>query len=91
MAIFLSQFYWNFISWPLFISLINTCIVWVSSIVVRALPYCAKDHGSGPTSNLWLDTRSLSTQQQMGTRWKHWGDKGGEERNWTSYLKKLMA
>ena len=22
----------------------------------------------------------------MGTQWEHWGDKGGEERNWPPYL-----
>ena len=64
---------------------------WASSIAVRAVAYCAEDHGSGPTSSLWLDARSLSTQQRMGTRWKHWGDKGGEERNWPPYPKKPMA
>ena len=45
---------------------------WACSIAVRALAYCAEDHGSGPTSSQWLDTRSLSTQQRMGTWWKHW-------------------
>ena len=49
--------------------------------MVRALAYCAEDRGSGPTWNQWLEARSLSTQQQMGTRLKHWGDKGSEERN----------
>ena len=29
---------------------------------------------------------SLSTQQLTGTQWKHWGDKGGKERNWPPYL-----
>ena len=33
-----------------------------------------------------LDARSLFIQQQMGTWWQHWGDKGGEERNWPPYL-----
>ena len=27
----------------------------------------------------------------MGTRWKHWGDKGGEERNWPLNLTMPMA
>ena len=35
------------------------------------LAYCSEDHGSGPTWNQWLEACSLSTQQQMGTRWKH--------------------
>ena len=38
------------------------------------------------TTGKWLNSRSLFTQQQMGTQWQHWGDKGGEERNWPSYL-----
>ena len=59
--------------------------------MVRALTYCAEDHVSGSTSSQWLDARSLSNQQRMGTRWKHWGDKGGKERSWTPYLTKLMA
>jgi len=29
---------------------------------------------------------SLLIQQRMGTWWQHWGDKGGEERNWPPYL-----
>ena len=33
-----------------------------------------------------LNARSLFTQQRMGTWWQHWGDKGGEERNWPPYL-----
>ena len=33
-----------------------------------------------------LNGRSLFTQQQVGTRWEHWGDKGGEEGNWPPYL-----
>ena len=39
---------------------------WASSIAVRALAYCAEDHGSRPTFNQWLDVRSLPTQQRMG-------------------------
>jgi len=34
----------------------------------------------------WLIARSLFTQQQMGSWWQHWGDNGGEERNWPPYL-----
>ena len=37
-------------------------------------------------STPWPNARSLFTQQQMGTWWQHWGDKGGEERNWPPYL-----
>ena len=33
-----------------------------------------------------LNARSLFTQQQMGTRWQHWEEKGGDERNWPPYL-----
>ena len=29
---------------------------------------------------------TLLTQQQMGTWWQHWGNKGGEEKNWPPYL-----
>ena len=65
--------------------------VWASSIAVRALAYCSEDHGSGPTSSQWLDARSLFTQLRMGTWWKHWGGKDGEERSWPSYLTKPMA
>ena len=39
-----------------------------------------------PYSMPWLNARSLFTQQQMGTQWEHWEDKGGEERNWPPYL-----
>ena len=39
----------------------------------------------------WLGARSLSTQQQMGTRWNQWGDKGGEERKWPPYLTMPMT
>ena len=46
-------------------------------------------HGSGPIWNQWLETRSLSTQQQI--QWKHWGDKDGEERSWPSYLTMPLA
>ena len=53
--------------------------------MVRPLVYFAEERGSGPTWNRWLEARPLSTQQQMGTRWKHWGDKSGEERNWSQY------
>ena len=38
--------------------------IWASSIAVRALAYCAEDHGSGPISSQWLDARSLPTQQR---------------------------
>ena len=60
-------------------------------VAVRALAYYGEDHGSRPTSSQWLGTRSLSTQQQMGTWSKHWSDKGGEERSWPPYFIKLMA
>ena len=59
--------------------------------MIKALAYCAEDRGSGPTWNHWLEARSLFTQEQMGTRWKHWGDKGGEERNWPPYFTMPMA
>ena len=52
-----------------------------SSIVVRA----HASHAEG----LWFEsdlTRVHASEQQMGTQWEHWGDKGGEERNWPSYL-----
>ena len=39
-----------------------------------------------PDSRPWLSARSLFTQKQMSTWWKHWGDKGGEGRNWPPYL-----
>ena len=58
----------------------------MTSIAVWALAYCTEDHRSGPIKNQWLEAHSLATQQQMGTRWKHWGDKGGEEMNWSRYL-----
>jgi len=39
-------------------------------------------------SNLmpWLNPCSLLTQQWMGTRWQHWGDKSGEKWNWPPYV-----
>jgi len=36
----------------------------------------------------WLNASRLLTQQQMDTRWQHWGDKGSEDRNWPPYLKR---
>ena len=39
-----------------------------------------------PDSMPLLNARSLFTQQQMGTQCEHWGDKGGEERNWPPYI-----
>ena len=57
------------------------------------------DHGSGfrfgtpvwdPSKpNAWK--LAHSTQQQMGTRLKHRGNNGGEERNWPPYLIMPMA
>ena len=32
---------------------------WASSLAVRALTYCAEDHGSGPILSQWLDARSV--------------------------------
>ena len=64
---------------------------WASSTVVTVLAYCAKDCSLASTWNHWLEACSLSTQQQIGTRWKHWGDKGSEERSWPPYLTMPMA
>ena len=55
--------------------------------MVRAHASCAEGLRFEPDSMPWLSARSLFTQQQMGTQWEHWGDKGGEERNWPPYLK----
>ena len=54
-------------------------------IVVRA----HASHADGlrfEHDSMFLNARSLFTRQQMGTQWEHWGDKGGEERNWPPYL-----
>ena len=56
------------------------------SIVVRAHASRGKGLRFEPDSMPRLNARSLFTQQQMGTQWEHWGDKGGEERNWPPYL-----
>ena len=62
-----------------------------SSIAVRALAYCAVGSRFETHFKLKVDTRPLPTQQQMGIWWKHWGDKGGEERNLPPYLTKPIA
>ena len=64
---------------------------WAGSIAVKALAYCAEDHGPGHTLSQWLGDRPPSTQQRMRTWWKHWGYKSGEESNWPSHLIKPMA
>ena len=56
------------------------------SIVIRAHASHAESLQFEPDSMPLLNARSLFTQQQMGTQWEHWGDKGGEERNWPPYL-----
>ena len=56
------------------------------SIVVRAHASYAEGLLFEPKSMLRLNARSVLTQQRMGTWWQHWGDKGGEERNWPPYL-----
>ena len=38
-----------------------------------------------PSDHSW-DTRSLYTQQQMGTWWNTGEAEGGEERNWPPHL-----
>ena len=54
--------------------------------MVRAHASHAEDQRFEPNSMPLLNARSLFTQQQMSTQWEHWGDKGGEERNWPPYL-----
>ena len=54
-----------------------------NGIVVRAHASRAKSLQSESDLMAWLNARSLFTQQQMGTLWQHWGDKGGEEKNWS--------
>ena len=56
------------------------------SIVVSAHASHAEGLRLEPDSMPWLNVRSLFTQQQMGTQWEHWAEKGGEERNWPPYL-----
>ena len=56
------------------------------SIVVRMHASHAESLRLEPESMLRLNARSLLTQQRMGTWWRHWGDKGGEERNLPPYL-----
>ena len=56
------------------------------SIVVRAHASHAEGLRFEPDSMPWLNARSLFTQQQMGTKWENWGDKGSEERNWPPYF-----
>ena len=57
-------------------------VEWMSSIVVRALIYCAKNPQFQAHFKLRVGRSLTATQQRMGTWWKHWGDVGGEERNW---------
>ena len=59
---------------------------WRGSIVFRAYASRAEGLRFQPDSISWLNNRSLFTQQQIGTWWQHWEDKGGEERNWPLYL-----
>ena len=54
-------------------------------IVVRTHASRAEGLRLEPDSMPWLNARSLFTQQQMGTWWQHWRDKGSEERNWPPY------
>ena len=56
------------------------------SIVVRAHASCAEGLRFELDTMPLLNARSLPTQQSMGAWWEHWGDKGGEERNWPPYL-----
>ena len=56
------------------------------SIVVGAHASNAESLRLEPDSMTWLNARSLFNQQQIGTEWEHWGDKGGEERNWPASL-----
>ena len=56
------------------------------SIVVRAHASHVEGLRFESDSMPLLNARSLFTQQQMGTQWQYWGEKGGEERNWPSYL-----
>ena len=65
---------------------INYTLYGWGSIVVRAHAYRAEGVRFQHDSMPWLNARSLFTQQQTGTWWQHWGDKGSEERNWPPYL-----
>ena len=54
--------------------------------MVRAHASHAEGLRFEPDSMPWMNAHSLFTQQQKGTWWEHWGDKGREERDWPPYL-----
>ena len=53
---------------------------------VMAIWACVEGLRFESDSRPWLDAHSLFSQQRIGTWWQHWGNRGGEERNWPPYL-----